>query len=75
MQWAELHSELKNKIRWSIASSTQHADFNLGYQSSVQWATLLATEIVEELKLVEEKPNYTPWKGEKRNSLRLVANE
>lgn len=71
--WAELHSELKNKLRWSIATATQNASFSLEYRATKEWANIIATEIVEKLKLVEEKPNYEPWKAEP--SLRLVGKQ
>ncbi len=62
MDWADLHSELKNKIRWAIGSSAaENGVGNLPYRDQKTWAGLLADQVVAGLKNMEEKPDFRPW--------------
>jgi len=54
--WEDFYAELKNKIRWSIAS-TAGGHFNLSYQASNQLAGMVASELLQVFKAKEEKPD------------------
>lgn len=56
MQWEDLYSELKNKIRWAIASSVG-MHFNLSYRDSNQLAGPIAQDLLEVFKARDEKPD------------------
>ena len=59
-EWAEVHAELSNKIRWSISSTAQHIGLSLTYRDSKEWAGRIATKITEEWR---EKHSTTPYEG------------
>lgn len=54
--WEDFYAELKNKIRWSIASTTAGA-FNLSYQASNQLAGKVASELLAVFKAKEQSPD------------------
>jgi len=60
-QWAEVHSELTNKIRWAVATSSATAGIHLTYRESQDWARSLARDVLQGLKRMDEKPDYVPW--------------
>lgn len=56
--WKNLQAELKNKIRWSIGTSSASAGFNLSFQEQSALASLLADDVIAALKLSHESPDY-----------------
>lgn len=56
--WKNLHAELKNKIRWSIGTSSNSAGFNLSFQEQQVLASLLAADVIAALRLKHGSPDY-----------------
>lgn len=59
--WAEVHSELTNKIRWAVATSAATAGIHLSYRESQDWARSLAGEVLEGIKRMQNHPGFAPW--------------
>lgn len=43
--WAEVHAELRNKIRWAIRSVAPRAGVVIPYSEATEWAGEIATSI------------------------------
>ncbi len=60
MEWERVYAELTNKFRWAIGSTvdaTLAGSINLPYRSQQDLARSMASELVERLKAMYEKPN------------------
>jgi len=51
MDYGDLYAELKNKIRWSIASSLNEQEITVPYRESERLAAKIAGELLEEYKI------------------------
>jgi len=60
MEWEPIYAELRNKIRWSVASTAQEAGFNYSFRDSVALATVLAGDALKLMKAREAKPDLRP---------------
>jgi len=52
-QWAEVHAELRNKIRWAIRTAAQRAGVVIPYSEGTKWASQIATGITEEWRALK----------------------
>jgi len=56
--WKEINSELTNKIRWAIGTTSSSAGFNLSYGEQKAMASVLAGDVLVVMKLKQTSPNY-----------------
>ncbi len=47
VRWAEVHAELRNKIRWAIRTVAPKAGVVIPYSEATEWGARIATDITE----------------------------
>jgi len=57
---AALYAELKNKMRWALASSLP-TRFRIPFPRAMDWAGHYASDAVEQLKIMDEAPGWFPY--------------
>ncbi len=59
MNWAEIWTELRNKFRWTLASTAYGKGIWLSYAQGKGWAGQLADAALEELKALHHARSGT----------------
>ncbi len=73
MDWAAIYAEGKNKIRWAIMTTLQHGGVPLAldFQDGMEIGGRVMDEVLAEVKILLEKPDYAPtWSRSRRGSFR-----
>ena len=70
-QWAEVHAELRNKIRWAIRTAALRAGREIPYSEATELASQIATGITEEWRAILATASSAETDGRTRTRSRL----
>jgi len=62
-QWAEVHAELRNKIRWAIRTVAPKAGVVIPYSEASEWSSQIATGITEEWRALTHSADSVETDG------------